>query len=84
MEAIYRAFGHRAVRADGPQAAAMVFFRREARKDYGRGAVVHTPRLDSWTESGRTHTYEAFAGRRIPGGASGRNLRVTVTRESAP
>jgi hypothetical protein len=77
----YTSPGFRAVLAEGPAAAARIFAAREARREMGRRAYVRTMRLDSWTKSGTTHTYECFIGRDVRGGNGetvGRNCWVPV------
>jgi hypothetical protein len=84
--AIFRADGFRDVQASSAQEAAQVFAARQARREYGRNGHCRTLRLDSWTESGITHTFEAFIGRPVPGerATRGRNVWVYVQRVGPP
>ncbi len=48
-----------------------------ARREYGRRGYYRTLRLDSWTEDGSSHTYEAFIGHDDGHGATvGRNVWI--------
>jgi hypothetical protein len=57
-----------------------------ARREFGRRGVVVTFRLDSWSEDGKSHTYEAFIGRsptaaearKYGNGITGRNVWIYV------
>lgn len=59
----FHADGFKPVEADSAQAAAEIFATRQARRDYGRPGYCRTLRLDSWTQDGRSHTFQAFVGR---------------------
>ena len=57
-----------------------------ARRMYGKRGTVVTLRLDSWSEDGTSHTYEAFIGRsptasearKYGNGVSGRTVWIFV------
>jgi hypothetical protein len=73
--------GFRPVEAESAREAAEIFATRQARRDYGRKGHCRTIRLDSWTENGKSHTFEAFIGKPVPGdrsATSGRNVWVYV------
>lgn len=75
--------GFRAVEAEGASAAARIFAERLARREYGRSGHCRTLRLDSWTQNGASHTFEAFIGKPVPGDratTSGRNVWIYVRR----
>lgn len=77
------ASGFRAVTAADAREAAEIFATRAARRAYGRRAYCRTLRLDSWTQDGRQHNYQAFIGRDVPGqrgATSGRDEWICVTR----
>lgn len=79
----FHADGFRPVKADDARAAADIFAKRQARRDYGRAGYCRTMRLDSWTENGRTHTFQAFIGKSVrgePGTTSGHDIWLYVTR----
>ena len=84
MMTLYRTDGMRAVTADGATPAAHIFARRLARREYGRRGRVGLVRLDSWTASGQTHTFQAFIGTPSGNGMAGKNIWLTVTQEAAP
>jgi len=76
--------GHRRLVADSAREAAQVFAGREARREFGKRAYVRVLRLDSWTENGHSHTFEAFIGRDVaPNECSGRNVWIHVDRVEA-
>lgn len=77
---LFRCDGYRAVRAEGPDDAAMVFAERMARAEYGRAGGVRALRCDSWSLDGERYNYEAFIGRDAFGGCSGRNVWFQVVR----
>jgi hypothetical protein len=77
------ASGFRAVTADSATESAQIFATRAARRAYGRRAYCRTLRLDSWTQDGRQHNYQAFIGRDVPGQrgtTSGRDEWICVSR----
>lgn len=77
------ASGFRAVAAADAHEAAKIFATRAARQAYGRRAYCRTLRLDSWTQDGRQHNYQAFIGRDVPGQrgtTSGRDEWISVNR----
>jgi hypothetical protein len=79
----YAMVGFRPVEAESPRAAAEVFATREARKLYGRRGYCRTMRLDSWTEDGTSHTFQAFIGRDVkgqPGTTTGREAWLFINR----
>jgi hypothetical protein len=80
--ATFRADGFRDVQAESAREAAEIFATRQARRDYGRNGHCRTIRLDSWTEGGKSHMFEAFIGRPVRGenATSGRNVWVYVRR----
>ena len=55
-----------------------------ARREFGRRGTVVAIRLDSWSEDGKAHTYEAFIGRaptasearKYGNGVTGRNIWI--------
>jgi hypothetical protein len=80
----YLCTGYRPVRAESATAAASALAERQARRDYGRRGFMHHIRLDSWTRDGRSHTFQAFIGRPVPGEhytCAGRNIWLTVEAE---
>jgi hypothetical protein len=56
----FRCDGFRAVQAENAGAAAEIFAEREAHRKFGKRGFCRTLRLDSWSHSKKTHTYEAF------------------------
>lgn len=80
--ATFRADGFRNVQAESARDAAEIFATRQARRDYGRKGHCRTMRLNSWSESGKSYTFEAFIGRPVSGenSTSGRNVWVYVYR----
>lgn len=83
MMPTFRADGFRDVQAGSAREAAEIFAGRQARRDYGRNGFCRTMRLDSWTENGKSHTFEAFIGRPVPGErgtTSGHNVWLYVRR----
>lgn len=81
MPTIYTSPNHRAVRAESAEHAAHIFANREARANFGRRGYCRTLRLDCWTESGLSHTFEAFIGRDVERNAcQGRNVWIYVDR----
>jgi len=79
----FRSEGFRDVEAQSAQEAAEIFATRQARRDYGKNGHYRTMRLDSWTENGKSHTFEAFIGKPVPGDrftTSGRNIWIYVRR----
>jgi hypothetical protein len=79
----YTADGFRAVTADSASDAAQIFADRQARREYGRNGYSRRPRLDCWTQDGKSHTFEAFIGRPgyEPRTMIGRNVWIYVRRE---
>jgi len=80
------AHGFRAVTAASASEAAEIFAGRAARRRYGRNAYCRTLRLDSWTQDGRQHNYQAFIGRSVrgaPGTTSGCDEWLCVQRIAA-
>jgi hypothetical protein len=78
--------GFRAVRAKNASEAAEIFAGRQARREYGRGGHCRTLRLDCWTENGKSHTFEAFIGKPVPGEratTTGHNVWLYVRRVGA-
>ena len=49
-----------------------------ARREFGRRGTVVAIRLDSWSEDGKAHTYEAFIGR-LPTASEARKYGDGVT-----
>jgi hypothetical protein len=81
--ATFRADGFRDVQAESAREAAEIFAARQARRDYGRAGFCRTLRLDSWTENGNSHTFEAFIGKPVRGDrgtTSGHNVWMYVSR----
>lgn len=69
----------RAVTADSATDAAKVFAARLARAKYGRNGYCRVLRLDSWSQNGERHNFEAFIGRDAGGGTtSGSNVHLQV------
>ena len=65
-------------KAENAQHAADIIARRE----YGKRGFCRSLRHDSRTEDGRSHTYEAFIGRAVPGQpgtTAGRNVWIYET-----
>jgi hypothetical protein len=86
MSATFTCEGFQPVRADSAQEAARIFAERQARREFGRKGFCRTLRLDCWTEDRRSHTFEAFIGRPVPGEpgtTSGRNVWVHVRHRGA-
>ena len=55
-----------------------------ARREYGKRGFCRTIRLDCYTEDRRSHTYQAFIGRPVPGNSrtiSGRDIWIYERRE---
>lgn len=77
---LFRSDGFRPVRAWDATDAAKIFATRWAQQNYGRNGYCHHVRLDSWTESGSTHHYEAFVGVPADNGCVGKNIWLTVYR----
>jgi hypothetical protein len=84
----YHCPGFKPLKDDGyeissPREAAARFAERLARKIYGKAGYCHHTRLDTYTEDGRCHNYEAFIGKDLPrrygGGCQGHNVWFTVT-----
>jgi len=80
--ATFSADGFRDVQAESARDAAEIFATRQARRDYGRNGHCRTIRLDSWTESRKSYTFQGFIGRPVRGenATSGRNVWVYVRR----
>ena len=77
----YLCEGFRPAKAWDAKEAAEVFADRLARRWWGRSAFCHHVRRDSWSESGRRVTFEAFIGTPAEGGGcAGRNVWLTVYR----
>jgi hypothetical protein len=78
----FRSEGFRDVQAESAREAAEIFATRQARREYGRNGHFRTMRLDIWTENGRSHTFEAFIGKPVPGerATSGHNVWIYVDR----
>ncbi len=72
--------GFRGLKAPSASYAAALFADRQARREYGRRGYCRAVRLDSWTENGKSHTFEAFIGRPVPrdNATRGRNVWLTV------
>jgi hypothetical protein len=90
MDSRFIATGHRPVTAESPEEAARVIAERLARRSYGRRGYCRVLRLDSWTQDGSTHHYQAFVGRAVlgrgrrpTGECAGHNEWVTVHRPVA-
>ncbi len=66
-------------RADTAKQAADII----ARRLYGRRGVCASFRLDCWAEDGSSQTWEAFLGKRVRDGVSGRNVWVYLRRVEA-
>jgi len=66
--------------------AARIFANRLARKKYGKKGYCYHVRLDSWTQDGTVHHFEAFIGRDLPraygGGCQGHNEWLTILTRS--
>ena len=77
---LFRSDGFRPVRAWDATEAAMIFANRWAKQNYGSTGYCRHVRLDSWTESGSTHTFEAFVGVPEGNGCVGKNIWLTVYR----
>lgn len=75
---LFRCEDFRPVRAWDATEAAEIFANRWAQRAYGRRGFCYKARLDSWTESGRTHNYECFVGTPADSGCVGRNIWLTV------
>jgi len=78
---LFASDGFRPVRADSAREAAEIFANRQAAREYGRTGFCRTMRLDCWTPNGRSHTFEAFIGRPVPGDrgtTAGRNVWIYV------
>ena len=74
----------RPVMADSPAGAAQAFAERLARRTYGRKGYCRNVRLDCWTESGTSHTFEVFIGYSVgQGTTSGHNEWLHVRRIGA-
>ncbi len=58
----YRSKGYKPVEADTIDDAAEIFAGRAARKAFGRKGFMRTLRIDSWTDGGRSATFQAFIG----------------------
>lgn len=73
--------GFRAVMACDARQAAEIFAQRLARREFGRNGRVGALRLDTWSEDGSTHRFEAFVGRHTGAGdISGHNSWLFVHR----
>jgi hypothetical protein len=78
---LYRCDNNRPVRASGEEDAAEIFASREARRQYGRRAIVATLNLESRSQDRRTFIYSAFIGVPQNGGTAGRNVRLYIHAE---
>lgn len=77
--------GFRPVVAPSATGAAKIFANRQAIREYGRRGYCRTLRLDSWTQNGATHHFQAFIGRSVPGNpgtTSGRDIWLSVHRRA--
>ena len=78
---LFRCEDFRPVRAWDATDAAEIFANRWAKQNYGSTGYCRHVRLDSWTESGLTHHYEAFVGVPADNGCVGKNIWLTVWRK---
>ena len=77
---LYKCDGFRSVTATDASEAASIFADRWARRLWGKRGYCHHARLDSWSESGRFHHFEAFIGTPEGNGCTGKNVWLTVYR----
>lgn len=77
----YECTGMQATDADSVDAAAAVFARRLARREFGAAGYCRTLRTTAYDSMGAFVTYDAFIGRAVkgePGTTAGHNVQFTV------
>ena len=86
MTKTYRSQGYTPIRSTDPHDtmtdAAKIFATRTARKEFGRSGYCRTLRMNSYSASGDSATFEAFIGKDLPrrcgGNCQGHNIWLTV------